>query len=215
MRNGKSGRVALFVPDRSWLDDKGRAIAVWRVIRPDQSSRMTQDLLDESHWDDVDLGLFEALWIADCEHAATNPHVERFYIATGRLLPIWNHLGEDAQVRRVVTHDGLSLLGRIVPTESVNDLLGKLGITGGITLTSNELVQAALAGKVVPLDVARGLSLKRARVNGERRLEILGFDPRGLASLKAKGCFTEIIQFKTRLFVPVNSAEQVLQGIAA
>ena len=215
MRNGKSGRVALFVPDRSWLDDEGRAIPVWRVIRPDQSSRMTQSNLDESHWDNVDHEVFEALWLADGEHAAANPHTERFYLATGRLLPIWNHLGEDPQVRRVVTQDGRSLLGRIVPTDTVNDLLAKLGISGGITLTSNEMIHAALAGKVVPIDVARGLSLKRSRVNGERRLEIVGFDPRGLAGWKAKGCFTEIIQFKTRLFVPVNSAEHVLQALAA
>jgi hypothetical protein len=39
-----------------------------------------------------------------------------------------------------------------------------------------------------------------------RRLEVVGFDPRALPSWKAKGCFTEIIAYQTRLFMPVNNS---------
>ena len=35
------------------------------------------------------------------------------------------------------------------------------------------------------------------------------------AELKAAGCFTEIIQHKTRLFVPVGSAPAILDRITA
>ncbi|MDE2569625.1 MAG: methylase, partial [Sphingomonadales bacterium] len=108
-----------------------------------------------------------------------------------------------------------SLLGRIVPPEAVNTLLDKLGLGGQISLSPDELVQAAMAGNVVPIGAAAGLSLKRSRVNGERRLEILGFDPRALPALKAKGCFTEIIQYQTRLFVPVTGAGEILEKLAA
>jgi hypothetical protein len=52
-------------------------------------------------------------------------------------------------------------------------------------------------------------------VNGEQRLEVIGFDPRALPSWKAKGCFTEIIAYQTRLFMPVNSARDIVAALAA
>lgn len=149
--------------------------------------------------------------MAECDELRARPHVERFFLATGRLLPIWNLLGDDPQVRRLVTADSHSLLGRIVPHADVSNLLGKLGITASVRLRPEEIVAAALDGRTVAIDQARGLSLRVSRVDGDRRLELLGFDPRALASFKAKGCFTEIIQHKTRLFVPRNQADQIVK----
>jgi hypothetical protein len=74
------------------------------------------------------------------------------------------------------------LLGRIVPAEAVNMLLDKLGIGDRIALSPEQLVDAALGSKVVPIDALSGTSLKRSRVNGEQRLEVIGFDPRALPS---------------------------------
>jgi hypothetical protein len=54
-----------------------------------------------------------------------------------------------------------------VPAEAVNMLLDKLGIGDRIALSPDQLVEAALAGKVVPIDALSGTSLKRSRVNGE------------------------------------------------
>jgi predicted RNA methylase len=214
-RNERSGKVALFVPDRPWLDEDGHPVPVWKAHRQGRTSLIPQNDLDESHWIDIDVASFDTLWQAEAEEVAAHPPTERFFLATGRLLPIWNLLGDDAQVRRLVTQDGRSFLGRIVPADAVNDLLTKLGITDQIALSCDELVKAALAGKVVPIDIVRGLSLKRARVNGEQRLEIVGFDPRSLPSWKAKGCFTEVIQFQTRLFLPVARAHQLIEELAA
>lgn len=107
------------------------------------------------------------------------------------------------------------MLGCIVPADAVNSLLAKLGLDGAIQMSPDQLVRAALAGKVVVFDTVRGLSLKRSRVNGEPRLEIVDFDGRALPGYKAKGCFTEIIQFQCRLFVPVGSANDVLKALAA
>ena len=52
--------------------------------------------------------------------------------------------------------------------------------------------------------------LKRALVNGNQRLELAGFGAARLAWYKAQGCFTEIIRYQTRLFVPVDRAAEVL-----
>jgi hypothetical protein len=215
MRNSKSGKFALFVPDRPWLDDDGHAIAVWKVYRQGRTGYMPQGDLDESHWADIGIEAFEAGWRAEAVEAANKPHIERFFLATGRLLPIWNMLGAAAQVRRVVTQEGRSLLGRIVTPDAVNSLLSKLGAGDSIKLSTRQIIDAALAGNVVPINGLQGLSVKRSRVNGEQRLEVLGFDPRALPAYKAKGLFTEIIQFQCRLFVPVNQAARILGELAA
>jgi hypothetical protein len=39
---------------------------------------------------------------------------------------------------------------------------------------------------------------------GKPRLELTGSIASSLAEFKSMGCFTEIIQWKTRLFVPTN-----------
>ncbi|WP_298768704.1 strawberry notch C-terminal domain-containing protein, partial [uncultured Novosphingobium sp.] len=215
MRNGRSGRVALLVPDRTWLDEEGKALPTYRLYRPNGHTTITEAELAESHWDDCSLEAFEALWEQEAEEAAQRPHVERLFLATGRLLPIWNLLGDEAQVRRLVTQDGRSLLGRIVPADSVNHLLTKLGLDDRIAMAPDELVGAAMSGKIVPIDAVRGLNLKRSRVNGEQRLEITGFEARSLPHWKARGCFTEIIQYQTRLFVPVSRAVEIVEAIAA
>jgi hypothetical protein len=99
-----------------------------------------------------------------------------------------------------------------VPAEAVNMLLDKLGIGDRIALARP--TGGGGAGRL-PIDALSGTSLKRSRVNGEARLEVVGFDPRALPSWKAKGCFTEIIAYQTRLFMPVNSAREIVQALAA
>jgi hypothetical protein len=51
-------------------------------------------------------------------------------------------------------------------------------------------------------------------VNDERRLEIVNYPPDSRERLKALGCFTEIIAYKTRLFVPSRQAEAIIAAIA-
>nr|WP_239806580.1 hypothetical protein [Croceicoccus hydrothermalis] len=57
--------------------------------------------------------------------------------------------------------------------------------------------------------------MKRSLVGGEQRLELTGFSPDRLDWYKGKGCFTEIIRYRTRLFVPVSAASSVLPALAA
>ena len=57
------------------------------------------------------------------------------------------------------------------------------------------------------------LTLKRSLVNGAQRLELTGWSASRLDWYKAHGCFTEIIRYQTRLFVPTTSAVAVLAGL--
>jgi hypothetical protein len=57
------------------------------------------------------------------------------------------------------------------------------------------------------------MTLKRSLVNGNSRVEIVDAPATQLPWLKSLGCFTEIISYKTRVFVPANDAETVLARI--
>lgn len=56
---------------------------------------------------------------------------------------------------------------------------------------------------------------KRSRVNDSYRLERVAFDAARLGWLKTQGCFTQVIRYQTRLFVPVGQAPAILAPIAA
>ena len=55
--------------------------------------------------------------------------------------------------------------------------------------------------------------IKRSLVGGEQRLELTGYAPVRLDWYKAKGCFTEIVRYRTRLFVPVSKASTILPAL--
>jgi hypothetical protein len=51
-------------------------------------------------------------------------------------------------------------------------------------------------------NLGQGLTLTRRRVAGEMRLELSGADRGMIEGLKSMGCFTEIIAFQLRVFLP-------------
>jgi len=69
--------------------------------------------------------------------------------------------------------------------------------------TPEEIVTKATGG-TAPIDLGRGLTLQRRRVASEMRFEIQGADHDTIPHLKSNGCFTEIIAFQLRVFVPTG-----------
>jgi hypothetical protein len=59
------------------------------------------------------------------------------------------------------------------------------------------------------------LFVKRSLVNGAQRLELTGWSVARLDWYKAQGCFTEIIRYQTRLFVPIEGAASVMTRLEA
>lgn len=59
----------------------------------------------------------------------------------------------------------------------------------------------------------RGFRRSRRRRRRQPRLEIRGYPFERLDWLKSLGCFTEIISYRTRLFVPPDQAEAILSSI--
>jgi hypothetical protein len=125
---------------------------------------------------------------------------------------VWDKLpDEHAKVLRIAAADGRSLLGRRIPTAFLGELRSKFGLDMPLDIEPRELASSVLrSGRPIQVPGLEQLVLKRSLVNGSQRLELTGFPPSLLPWYKAQGCFTEIIRYKTRLFVPVDRAPDVL-----
>ena len=212
MHNARSGRVALLVPARSLLSDDGTRIARFEMIRPLKRTHIPAEQLAESSWEVIEQPEFVRLWQAEVDEATSSCKRERLHLATGLLLPIWDKLPSDyVRVSRIAAKDGNSLLGREVPVHSVPDLCRTLGLEEASVLSAEEIVQAVMrSGRPMEVRGREALILKRSLVNGAQRLELAGWSAARLDWYKAQGCFTEIIRYQTRLFVPTDQANAIL-----
>ncbi|MCP3732159.1 strawberry notch family protein [Sphingomonas sp. MG17] len=214
LRNSRSGRVALKVPSWPILDDEGRSIPVWQLVRPAASDRIREGRLAESLWHPVDEAVFRRLWQAECDEIVGRLDIETINLATGLLLPVWNRLpDDDMRVWRIADQSGTAILGRIVSPAGFEKLASAFGVSVAIALSPGEVVEAARSRQGVPLPGLEPARLARARVNDDVRFEIRDFPPTRLEWLKSLGCFTEIIAYKTRVFVPVSRAEGIVAAI--
>lgn len=217
MRNARSGKVALSVPARRFIADDGAVIERRRLLRPLKSANWTLDALAESHWEEIGVTEFTSAWRVEEEEAAASPVTERVHLATGLLLPVWKRLPSDhVRVTRLVAEDGQSIIGREVldiDLAAIAETFGLSGIAGPSAEQIGDLVFDS--GKPLSLTSHDPLTVKRSLVGGEQRLELTGFSPDRLDWYKGKGCFTEIIRYRTRLFVPVSRASSVLPALAA
>jgi len=212
MLNERSGRAAVLIAAGINLADDGRVSTMHRLIRPDGERRLSAETLAESHWRAADAAEFETRWRAEVADGQSRLDVETINLATGLLLPIWNTLPKDeVTVWRVLADDGQAWLGRLVPDAALCKLGEALGVTTVDMLDSAAVVRAAAASRTpVPLPGQDGLTLAGVMVNGSRRLEVKGFEPARLTWYKSLGAFTEIIAFKTRLFLPPDRGEAIL-----
>ncbi|VVT01097.1 strawberry notch-like NTP hydrolase domain-containing protein [Erythrobacter sp. EC-HK427] len=217
LRNARSGKVALSVPARRLIADDGAVIERQRLLRPLNTANWTLETLGESHWEEINVTTFMSAWQTEEEEAATSPVTERIHLATGLLLPVWKRLpGDHVRVTRLVAEDGQSIIGREVldvDLATIADTFGLSGVTGPSAEQIGEFVLTS--GKPLGLASHDPLTVKRSLVGGEQRLELTGFSPERLDWYKGKGCFTEIIRYRTRLFVPVSKASSVLPALAA
>ncbi|WP_454884294.1 strawberry notch-like NTP hydrolase domain-containing protein [Sphingomonas oryzagri] len=214
LRNARSGRVALRVPSWSILDNEGRSIDVWELIRPTSCERLRQDRLDDSHWAECGEADFRSGWLAECEDVAARVEIESINIATGLLLPVWNRLpDDDVRVWRIADGQGNSLLGRIISPAGFETLAQAFGVSVAITLSPVELLSAARNQNGVAIPSLPGARLQRVHVNDEARFELKDFAPAKRPWLKSLGCYSEIIAYKTRLFLPPSRAIEILSGI--
>ena len=80
-------------------------------------------------------------------------------------------------------------------------------------MTPQEVFAAVVEARTT-LSLLGGYRLRRSLVMGQPRLELIGVSGTALPALKAMGCFTEVIQWKTRVFIPVDGIEVLTRILA-
>jgi hypothetical protein len=214
LRNGRSGKVALRTKARSGMTEEGTSVPRVELLRPTRREYLREHDLFETAWESCSEVAFAEGWAAEAEEASNTVDTEVIRIATGLLLPIWSALPSDhLAVNRIVDAEGNSWLGRMVFPEHVGKLLKDLGVEAAAPLTPSETLRAIQGGGSIALVRPIPCELKRSRVNGSWRIEITGAPASQLAWFKSLGCFTEVIQYRTRLFVPTEKAEAIIEKL--
>ena len=213
MRNAASGKVALISKRAFQVYDDDVFTEMRDLRRPTGRSSLTEDAFAASRWERIDKAEFITLWDAESE-ALPKVEVETLVLLTGLLLPIWKSIPSDNErIWRVEPEGRGSLIGRAITTDQALVLKGRF--SGAAPETADELVATVLSGEGTA-DLGRGLTLRARRVAGARRLELEGVAPDALPSLKAAGCFTEIIAHQLRVFVPTGAeASAVIERVRA
>lgn len=122
--------------------------------------------------------------------------------AAGLLLPVWKHLPSGEQrIWRAITDDGDAVLGRVLGEAEAGAFRAALDPT---EVVDARTLLSALVEEQRRIGLSQGVELAVRRVGAGPRIEIEGAHPNLLSHLKSIGCFTEIIQWKTRVFIPFD-----------
>ncbi|MDZ8264098.1 MAG: methylase, partial [Nostoc sp. ChiQUE01b] len=211
MVNEKSGNAAAIIPTHSAFADDGGVIPRVLLVRPQKETRVTLEQLESSTWQQVSADTFVAAWSKEV-NALPSFTTDYLHLVTGILLPIWKILPQSSsRVFRLQTSNGQKILGRVVNASDIQTVREQLGLRNQV-LSATELVKLVLNEKYSQ-QLPRGITLRRSLVADEPRIELV--DALSLADkLVAVGCFTEIIQWRKRVFIPVcDKAPAILTAV--
>ncbi|NOG70839.1 strawberry notch family protein [Roseicella sp. DB1501] len=199
--NERSGRAAVQIPAPSIMLDDGEIERRVRLVRPMEHHYASHKMMADSHWQRADRDSFAAAWNREVSEVPTFAD-STLHIVAGRLLPVWKRLpDESTRVYRLQADNGERIIGRRVsPAWAANATQA-----GATTLTAESAYAALTEGQTI-LDLAEGLQLRRVRVMGANRIELTGFTEAMRERLRAYGLFSEIISWKLRFFVPVETS---------
>ncbi|MBP2449585.1 hypothetical protein JOH51_007093 [Rhizobium leguminosarum] len=203
MVNGKSGRPAVMVPTRSIMLDDGSIQPRVSLIRPMDELRFEIRQLEETNWEEVDEQAFVLAWNTEVA-AVPEFSTSTMHIVSGLLLPIWKLLPQDfCRVRRLQTDDGERIVGRVITPDRLAGLCRNFGIDQ-TTLIAPDQAWASLVDGSSIVALAGGMTLRRARVMNDYRVELIGFTDGMRDWLRSIGLFSEMINWKLRFFMPVT-----------
>lgn len=201
MINSKSGNAAVSIPTHSIYDSEGGVVPRVLLIRPQKETRVPIQDLESSTWQQVSIDAFAAAWSIEVDELPKFT-TDYLHLMTGILLPIWKILPQhSSRVFRLQTSDGQKILGRVVNAHDIQTVREQLGLRNQV-LSPEELVSLVLNERYTQ-QLPGGVTLRRSFIAGEPRIELV--NAISLAErLLAVGCFTEIINWQKRLFIPVS-----------
>ncbi|MBG1263104.1 strawberry notch family protein [Nostoc commune] len=211
MVNEKSQNAAVSIPTHSFFDGDGGVVPRVLLVRPQKETRVPVDKLESSTWKQVSTEAFVAAWSKEVSELPQFT-TDYIHLVTGILLPIWKTLPQQSsRVFRLQLSNGEKVLGRVISAENIRAVAEQLQLKNKL-LSPAELVSLVLNERYSE-QLPGGVTLRSSLVANERRIELV--NALSLADrLVAVGCFTEIIQWRKRVFIPANSkAPSILAAV--
>ncbi|MHC5855035.1 strawberry notch-like NTP hydrolase domain-containing protein [Nostoc sp.] len=211
MVNEKSGQAAVSIPTHSIFDSEGGVVPRVLLVRPQKEMRLPQEKLQASQWKEVSVNEFVAAWSKEVEELPKFT-TDYIHLVTGIHLPIWKTLPiQNSRVFRLQLSNGEKVLGRVVNAQDIQVVAEQLGMKNKL-LSASELVSLVLNERYSE-QLPGGVTLRSSLVASERRIELV--NALSLADrFVAVGCFTEVIQWRKRVFIPANSkAASILKAV--
>jgi hypothetical protein len=200
-KNVHSGQVYAFFETRSYTNEEGNVVERVRRVGPRSNALFDATEAKAKH-EGVSRKEAEALWRQEIE-AAPKTYTEEVSLLTGVLVPIWDRIrAGNPRIYRVQTESGERLIGRLLPQKVLWQTIQ--AITGGdLDLSLEEIIQAILT-EGARATLSNRWRLARRRVQGERRIELLGPSRPAMDELREDGVLVEIVRYKTRYFLPTG-----------
>ncbi|MEF8794317.1 PLxRFG domain-containing protein [Thiohalorhabdus sp.] len=214
-RQKRSGRLYAFTRGTNVTDpNTGQIKRMWNRQGPVLKDRISDQEYREKYetFEGAEAEL-QAAW----EEEAQNAPAERtssVHMISGALLPIWDRLPSgNAQVYQAYTDQGERILGREIRGKDVDSVLNALGVgRDAPQITPAEAVNRIMDDGAT-VELANGWQVRRSRVSGEDRIEVANVEAADRGILKQRGAFTEVVNYKTRTFLPLNQATEILGKI--
>jgi hypothetical protein len=204
MINTSSHRATLGAPASSLTLEDGSVEECLRLIRPLSRDAVSKARLAESHWQIATREAFASLWEQELDGIPPT-RASEIHLVTGLLLPVWKHLPRgNSKVFRLETDDGERIVGRLIQTADVPNLRASFNLDGGPTLSAEHAHRLLLAG-APRLELRSGLGFRLSTLMGAKRIELTGFRDTEVEQLKSFGLFSEIVAWRLRLFLPLES----------
>jgi hypothetical protein len=217
-QNERSGHVyAMFKAPNKTDPETGRVVARFRRIGISGHDFVaTENVTGRgSNYKELEVAIAREAWDKAIAEAPQFREWDEHLIA-GAVLPVWDRLKGKPRVFRVQADDGRRFVGRRIDKQDLHETLERLGASAAAPAYSPTDALAALLQRDETLVLPNGWKLEKRRVSGENRIELVGPGNFEIGLLKQLGVFTEIINYRTRMFVPTGTdAESVLGRILA
>jgi hypothetical protein len=214
-----NGNIILVTKSGNHTDhESGNTYETYSVTKPEEARAYYITDKELARYKKIQLKSALAWWKLYC-NTVPETTTKELHLIAGAVLPLWQRLKttEDAQLKvvRVVTEDNQRIVGVMVPTNRVQQILRALGIASVITDPA-EIIHAVLKNDD-QIALVEGLSLSRSKIQGISYVELRGATHHKFAQLREFGLLNMKIEFRERFLLPgePDLALEVLKKVLA
>jgi hypothetical protein len=199
-----NGNIILVTKSGNHTDhESGNTYETYSVTKPEEARAYYITDKELARYKKIQPKSALAWWNLYCE-SVPETTIKELHLIAGAVLPLWQRLKttEDSQLKvvRVVTEDNQRIVGVMVPTNRVQQILRALGIASVITDPA-EIIHAVLTNDD-QIALVEGLSLSRSKIQGITYVELRGATHHKFAQLREFGLLNMKIEFRERFLLP-------------